>query len=242
MTLTQSQITTTQGRSHLSWLAEIAWRYSARKRAKRGEVLAKHIRLKPDDMVLDLGGGAGDHFHSIFPNHNSVVVADVSRDALKQAQSRYGYETVLLPDDGTVLPFGDQEFDFVFCSSVLQHVTGPKDEMRWATNGAHFSTVARRYQWAFADEIRRIAKTYYVQTPYKYFIVETHSWLPGFIVFLPRYALVYLFRFIGTFWLTRPVPDWRLLTTSEFSGMFPDAKIEQERSFGFVKSLMAIKT
>ena len=77
----------------------------------------------------------------------------------------------------------------------------------------------------------------------KYFIIESHGWLPGILVFLPRRMLVRLLRFTHTFWFwpTRAIPNWRLLTIGEFSKMFPDATIEREWSFGFVKSLMAIK-
>lgn len=222
-------------------LNEIAGHYSTRARAKRAELLTKQIKLNPEDRVLDLGGGTGDHFHSIFPGHRKVIIADVLEEHLRLAREQYGYETVRLPDSDETLPFRDKEFDVVFCSSVLEHVTGPKDEVEWTTDGAHFESVGRKYQWAFAGEIRRIAKRYYVQTPYKYFIIESHSWQLGIIVFLPRPILVQLLRFMNKFWPKRTSPDWRLLTIAEFSQMFPDAKIEQEKSLGFVKSLMAIK-
>jgi hypothetical protein len=222
-------------------LKQIAGYYSTRARAKRAELLTKHITVKPEDRVLDLGGGTGHHFHSIFPDHRTVVIADVLEEDLKLAREKHGYETVQLPDDTETLPFGDKEFDVVFCSSVLEHVTGPKEEVEWTKDGSHFEAVGRKHQFAFATEIRRIAKRYYVQTPYKYFIIESHSWLPGIIVFLPRPVLVHLLRFMNSFWPKRTSPDWRLLTISEFSRMFPDAIIEREKSLGFVKSLMAIK-
>ncbi|WP_245286911.1 class I SAM-dependent methyltransferase [Bradyrhizobium sp. Tv2a-2] len=222
-------------------LVTIAMRYSASARAKRVESLSKHVKLEPDNLVLDLGGGTGDHFHSIFPDHRKVVIADILEDDLRQARERHGYETVQLVDGIGTLPFPDQNFDFVFCSSVLEHVTGPKDAVEWTRSGPYFETTGRQHQWAFANEIRRIAKRYYVQTPYRYFILESHSWLPGLIVFLPRPALVALLRLTNTFWPKQTSPDWRLLTIGEFSAMFPEAKIEREKSLGFVKSLMAIK-
>ena len=222
-------------------LKHIVEGYSTRARAKRAELLTKHIRLKPEDRVLDLGGGTGSHFHCVFPDHRKVVIADVLEDDLKLAREKYGYETAQLRDGDETLPFGDKEFDIVFCSSVLEHVTGPKDEIEWTKDGAHFEAVGRKHQFAFATEIRRIARRYYVQTPYRYFIIESHSWLPGIIVFLPRPVLVHLLRFTNKFWPKRTSPDWRLLTIGEFSQMFPDATIEREKSLGFIKSLMAIK-
>ena len=220
---------------------DIARRYSRTARARRGEFLARHMMLKPDERVLDLGGGTGHHFHSIFPNHRNVVIADVLTDDLKVARETYGYDTVQLPDGEERLPFADKEFDLVFCSSVLEHGTGAKNDVGWTKDGAYFEAEGRKHQWAFAHEIRRIAKRYYVQTPYRYFPIESHSWLPGLIVSLPRPALVRLLKFTNTFWPKQTAPDWRLLTLGEFSQMFPDAKIEREKSLGFVKSLMAIK-
>src|SRR5690348_8212753 len=136
-------------------LKEIAGRYSARARARRAELLTKHIKLVPEDRVLDLGGGTGNHFHSIFPDHRKVIIADVLDYDLKLAREKYGYETVELPDGSETLPFGDKEFDVAFCSSVLEHVTGPKNEVEWTKDGAHFEAVGRKYQWAFGGEIRR---------------------------------------------------------------------------------------
>jgi len=221
--------------------ADIARRYSRNARARRGAFLATQITLKPEDRVLDLGGGTGKHFHSIFPDHKNVVIADVLTDDLAVARQTYGYDTVQLPDGEEKLPFADKEFDVVFCSSVLEHVTGAKNDVGWTKDGAYFESEGRKHQWAFAHEIRRIAKRYYVQTPYRYFLIESHSWLPGIIVSLPRPALVRLLKFTNTFWPKQTAPDWRLLTLGEFSQMFPDAKIEREKSLGFVKSLMAIK-
>lgn len=223
----------------LQWLLSIEANYSMRCRTKRAKLFAECIKLKPDDVVLDLGGGAGDHFHSIYPHHKRVVVADILSDDLKRARENYGYRTIQLTDDMWSLPFNDQEFDVVFCSSVIEHVTGPKKRIEWISN---FEKAGRLHQWMFADEIRRIAKRYYVQTPYRYFIIESHTSLPGVIVLLPRAGLVRLLRFTNTFWPKRTAPDFRLLTITEFTKMFPDADIKLERSFGFVKSLMAIRS
>jgi SAM-dependent methyltransferase len=58
------------------------------------------------------------------------------------------------------LPFADQEFDLVYCSSVIEHVPP-----------------ARRA--AFAGEIRRVGRGWFVQTPAWSFPLEPHSLLPA---------------------------------------------------------------
>jgi SAM-dependent methyltransferase len=58
------------------------------------------------------------------------------------------------------LPFADGEFDLVYCNSVIEHIEA-----------------ARRP--AFAAELRRVARGWYVQTPARSFPIEPHSLLPG---------------------------------------------------------------
>lgn len=144
--------------------------------------------------LLDLGGGDGAHIALVWPDHPGITVADHDREALERARER-GFRTVEL-DASDLRPFADKEFDFVFCSSVIEHITGPKAKMIKMTDDAAFSRSAKEHQRRFAAEIRRISRGYWVQTPNRYFILESHSWLPGFISFLPRSMLM---RLLSTF-------------------------------------------
>ena len=58
------------------------------------------------------------------------------------------------------LPFADGEFDLAYCNSVIEHVP-------------------RERRAAFAAELRRVARGWYVQTPARSFPIEPHSLLPG---------------------------------------------------------------
>ena len=220
-------------------LFSLAQRYITYSRLKRAEWLRAKISLRQDAHILDLGGGDGGHFHTVFPEHRNVVVADLDDGALERARARFGYQTVRLVP-GSPLPFPDKAFDFVFCSSVIEHVTGDKDDV-WQLSQSEFSTRADACQSEFAQEIRRVGKSYFVQTPNKYFIVESHSWLPGFIVLLPRRALIFTLQVTNRFWPKGTRPDWRLFDVDRMRAFFPDAHIEEERSFGLVKSLMAMR-
>jgi hypothetical protein len=160
---------------------------------------------------------------------------------LKHAADDYGFGTVQL-DGSATFAIADREYDVVFCSSVIEHITGPRDKIFDITDSAEFAALARESQANFAAEIRRVAKRYFVQTPYKYFPVEPHSFLPFFIVWLPRRWQMKLLAFFGRHWIKSVQADFRLLTIKEMRALFPDAEIVLERYRGFVKSIVAIKT
>lgn len=215
-------------------------KFSGRQRAKRGQMFRDAFDIGPETRILDLGGGTGGHIASILAGPADVTVADISESDLAEAAGR-GYRTVQLRGDEDIMPFEDNAFDIVFCSSVIEHVTGPKDEMRWMKDDAKFNANADRYQGQFAAELRRITRGYFVQTPYKYFIVESHSWLPVFIVMMPRWLMVPTIRFTNRFWPKGTRPDFRLYTRQQMKDQFPDSEIASERVLGMTKSLIAVK-
>lgn len=215
--------------------------FSRRSRARRGRMFRETFRIGPETTILDLGGGTGGHIASILDGAARVTVADISESDLAEARGR-GFATVQLTGgDDPSLPFTDGQFDVIFCSSVIEHVTGPKDEMRWTPDGARFEASARENQRRFADEIRRVGRGYFVQTPYRYFPVESHSWLPMPVILLPRRLTVKVIRFTNRFWPKGTRPDFRLLNRREFQALFPEATILDERVAGLTKSLIAVR-
>lgn len=191
--------------------------------------------------MLDLGGGRGVHLAAHYPQLRDVWIADSDRDALAYAEREFGYRTILL-DGNERLPIDDNSFDVVFCSSVIEHITGPKEEAvpLFKSDSRRFSRLAFEHQKRFAQEIRRTGRSYFVQTPYRYFPVEVHSWLP-FAGFLPTHWQWRAIRTIGRLWRPmREMPDWYLLTEKEMRELFPDAEIHREKVLCFTKSLIAI--
>ena len=81
---------------------------------------------------------------------------DLPGSIKKTAASRHNLRYI--EGDGcNVEGIADQSFDFVFSNSVIEHVGGPE---------------RRR---AFANEIRRIGRSYWVQTPSIWFPIEAHN-------------------------------------------------------------------
>jgi|SRR5688572_194206 len=92
------------------------------------QVLADHYaeRLRAR-RVLDLGCGSGDSidlFRSVDPAV-SWVGADIEESPEVADRTRTDAEFVTF--DGRRLPFGDGEFDLVYCKQALEHVDHPRE-------------------------------------------------------------------------------------------------------------------
>jgi SAM-dependent methyltransferase len=209
------------------------------------------FEIGPETRILDLGGSDGAHIAAVLARTDAraanCVVADVDPVALKLAEAR-GFSTIPLRQEDATLPFADREFDIVFCSSVLEHVTFPYPQIWTITSGLEFRSTALRRQAAFASEIRRIGKGHFVQVPYRHFPLETHTRTLLF-QYLPRgwqVGLLKLRRAKSAQWIPwvrhsrKVTPDFYLPTDSEFASFFPASTIRRERMFGFTKSLIAI--
>ena len=137
--------------------------------------------------------------------------------------------------DGRSLPFADQSFDIVFSNSVIEHV-GSADDQR-----------------EFANEVARVGRRYWVQTPNRWFPVEQHLFTP-FVHWLPRSwqklvvkrctvwgLLASVSSDQRSFYLEHYLNDVRLLDCRDLGALFPEARIVRERLLGSTKSLVAVK-
>ena len=218
--------------------------YSESSRSKRRQIFRQYFDIDANTKILDLGSEDGSNIAcaldgtSIRPEN--VYVADIENEAVKDVREKYGFTPVLL-EEGKPLPFETGFFDIVYCSSVLEHVTVPKSEIWELTSSREFRRRALDSQSVFAEEIKRVGKQYFVQTPCRSFPIESHSWLPV-AGMLPRELTVPLFRLTNKIWVKATVPDFYLLTADELCKLFSDASIVREKSFGLTKSLMAIRT
>lgn len=202
-------------------------------RMRRMRRFAGVFCLTRDHRVLDVGGTAGIWELLGQSNIPSLVILNMPRagQAGESGQARLKH----VHGDGCYLPFADKSFDIVFSNSVIEHVGGPEAQTR------------------FAREIVRTGRGYWVQTPNRYFPVETHLLTP-FVHLLPRPWRAFIVRrFTVWQWIQRPdaeskryyiehfVSDIRLLSAAEMRRLFPDAVILRERFLGFTKSLVAYR-
>ena len=113
------------------------------------------------------------------------------------------------------LPFEDDAFDLAYSNSVIEHVAPEK-------------------RAAFAAELRRVARGWYVQTPAFSFPVEPHALLP-FAHWLP----VALRR---PYWRLGVAGDWEdihLLRRREMADLFGDP--QPERLGPLTKSWVSVR-
>ncbi len=218
------------------WLSEIT-RSLKRKRVER---FVNTLQLGPHDRILDLGSEDGSYLAAFYPYPHNIVLADVNEEPMRRGVKRYGLKGyVVIPEEGQ-LPIATKEFDAVWCNSVIEHVTIKRRELANVTN-SEFEQRADKHQRQFASEIARVAKKYFVQTPYLHFPVESHSWLP-FVQYLPQKQRYRLSKLLKSVWVKQWTADFHLFNEERFRSHFPDAtEIGYEMIPGMRKALIAIR-
>lgn len=199
--------------------------------------------LASETRILDLGSESGSNIRSVLAGTpvrpENTFIADINPRVLERGREQFGFVPVLVDASGK-LPFPDGYFDIVYCSSVIEHVTVPKEEVWAVRSGREFRERSLAHQREFAREIQRVGRQFFVQTPYRWFLLESHSWLP-FVSWLPRRLQLPVLKTAAKFWPKSTNPDWYLLDRRELQALFADADILVEKWLGLTKSIMAIK-
>jgi hypothetical protein len=179
--------------------------------------------------ILDIGGTAS--YWETFGTDLDWAKLDISILNLTLSETTNAAITTLVGDARAVKQFPNLSFDIVHSNSVIEHV-GRWDDMV-----------------AMANEVRRLAPNYFVQTPYFWFPLEPHARFP-FLHWLPeswRYRIL-MNRTCG-YWERQPnlgmavraIQSAVLLDKRQMQFLFPDARIFIERIYGLIKSLIAIR-
>lgn len=192
-------------------------------RTKRMQRFSHLFKVTEATRVLDVGG---DWFNwSLVSAMPSLTIVNLylpkkQKDAI-----------TWIIADGRHLPFKEGAFDVAYSNSVIEHLGDLTS------------------QQAFAQEIKRVGRRYFVQTPNKWFLVEPHLLTP-FIHWLPRSVQKRLLRYF-TVWglVTRPseaeckrfLDEVRLLDRQQVGALFPQALVLKERILGITKSFIAFR-
>ena len=180
---------------------------AARARARRHEQFFALTGLQPGMRIVDIGCGALG-LRALAPDLDITGVDLVPRPE---------YPGPFVQADATKhLPFDDGAFDLAYSSSVIEHV----------------APAARP---AFAAEVRRVGRGWFVQTPAFGFPIEPHALLP-FAHWLPP-------TLRRPYWRLAAVAPWeeiQLLRRSEFARLFGEP-VHAERVGGLAKSWVALR-
>lgn len=187
-------------------LARLASPLAARARAQRHARFFALTRLPAGARILDVGCGRIG-LRALEPTLE-ITGVDLTE--------RPDYPGPFVQADASAgLPFADGEFELVYCSSVIEHVAPSR-------------------RAAFAAEVRRVARGWFVQTPARSFPLEPHSLLPG------AHWLPVALRKI--YWQAGAAGEWEeisLLARAEMEALFGPALAE--RLGPLVKSWVCVR-
>lgn len=184
----------------------------------RMDAFLRLVNPLPGSRVLDLGGTP--YMWSLFPHDFHVTLVNLP-DSTDLAVDAPGFTVVAADacDLGDV--FEDDAFDIVFSNSVIEHV----------------GDVHR--QIAFANEARRLAPAYWIQTPSPHFPIEAHTGVP----FYWRRSSRDRARLMAKW--QRDLPIWAemiagttVLAEPLMEDLFPDGHTFKERLGGLEKSIV----
>lgn len=197
---------------------------SSRFRMKRMRRFIEAFTLTDDTSILDVGGDPA--FWADLPFAASITILNLSKPPIDSDRCW------LVVADGRALPFPERSFDIASSNSVIEHLGTFQD------------------QTTFANEIRKVARAIWVQTPARSFPVEPH--LTGlFIHYLPKPLQKKLARrftvwgYIATDYerdIDIFLKETRLLTYREMKELFPDCVIMRERWLFLTKSYIAVRS
>lgn len=200
-------------------------KFRANRLKKFEKLFFKNFNSEKPISILDVGGTGYFWKQSQIPNVPGVRITLLN---LHLEKSTHPHINSLIGDATNMADFEDKKFDLVFSNSVIEHLYTYENQQK------------------MADEIQRVGRKYFVQTPNKYFPIEAHYAIP-FAQYLPKKMLHFLLTKtkVSRFkrWEHQAAQQYldeiRLLDGAEMNALFPGSKLLKETVMGMTKSLTA---
>jgi len=199
-----------------------------RLRSRRFALFESLVSSLPKSIrILDIGGTNEFWENRGWGNRTDVQVVTLN---LRVEPKLFSNIESVVGDATDLGRFQDASFDIAFSNSVIEHLFTFDNQRR------------------MANEVRRVGKAYWVQTPNFWFPVEPHFHVLGW-QWMPFGIRVSLIRRWKCGWrgpcadleqARRLVREVRLMTDAELRQAFPDADLVPERFAGLVKSWIVI--
>ena len=193
--------------------------FSKRTRKSRMRLFMRNMNVSEKTSILDLGGQP--MIWDSVPASLDLTILNRPGVAVIAHQSHHNIFYV----EGDACEVGgvaDRLFDIVFSNSVIEHV----------------GEVSK--QAAFAREVRRLGKAYWVQTPSKWFPIEAHCGMPFWWLYPSALQRHFIKRWKKKLpaW-TMMVEETTVLSKADLKTLFPEAKVITETILGVPKSYVA---
>ena len=190
-------------------------------RRKRFAQFIEYLNADENSTIIDFGGLPYDWVDVGFKGKVLCVSLSNIREG-KWGTGNIQYRKMNLLDNN----FQDKEFDICYSNSLLEHV-------------------GKKNQKDIANEIIRVSKKFWVQIPYRYFLLEPHYRFPFFHAF-PQTVKHFIAKnwtplFMKENYYLNEVDSIYLPTYSEYKTLFDEGEIIKEKFLGLTKSLIAIQ-
>jgi hypothetical protein len=179
--------------------------------------------IEPGTRIIDLGGAVG--FWDDLDIPCRITVLNLPGGFPEGAPRDMSIHTFAIREgDACHVEYADREFDIAFSNSVIEHVGDEENQKN------------------FAGEVRRLAASYWVQTPSKFFPIEAHTGMPFWWAYprALRDRIIVGWRKKLPAW-TEMVEGTTVLDRRWLAALFPDATIKSERIGPLTKSYIAYR-
>ena len=192
-------------------------------RNKRFKYFEKLISKLPNPInILDVGGTEDFWVNRNYHKKEHIKITLLN---LKTITTNHNNIRSIIGDATDLSLFKKNHFDVVFSNSVIEHLYNFKNQQK------------------MSQEVQRVGKYHFIQTPNKNFLIEPHFLLPLF-QFLPQslqYSLLTKTKLSrGKKWDKKFAKEYieeiRLLSLKEMKFLFPNSQNKNERFLGMKKS------
>ena len=195
-------------------------------RSKRFDFFLSLINKLPRPIkIIDIGG-TSEFWKAMNFQETDITITLLNLEEINGIEPPF---KSLKGDATNLANIPNQSYDIVFSNSVIEHL------FTWEN------------QQKMADEVKRIGKYHFIQTPNYWFPIEPH-WVFPFFQYLPKklrywltehFTLGHIVKLKDKVEAKKQVEEVRLLSKSEIKKLFPNSAIYSEKFMTFNKSFTA---